>query len=388
MDYPQIRKSIIEIDDEKLSIDDLKALSKQLPSSEEVERLKSFEDVNKLAKADQYFYQIMSIPRLSGRLECMQYRRKLDLEIEEVRPDLNILRNVSRELRGSMKFKQTLQVVLVLGNTLNGSTFRGGARGFQLDSLLKLKETRTAKGGPECPTLLHYLARVLMRKDPALTTFIDELPSLEAAARVSVQTTLQTVNSLVAGQVQVKEEIEHHRQSKDKPPNDRFVQVMQTFLVEKGPSIDALKLMGMTIDKELQGLLAYYGENPGSPEAPKPEDFFGLIASFSSSLQKCALEVHDAEVKLNKVTPVLSYTVEPPPEVTPDPTIKASKETATPKGSQGFAAGNLSVGRGDLDQAIRSMREGKRRNRPARPLSKIFLDGNSGGGRPQSRYFD
>jgi diaphanous 1 len=52
----------------------------------------------------------MTIPRLSGRLECMQYRWKLDLDIEEVRPDLNILRNVSRELRGSVKFKQTLQV--------------------------------------------------------------------------------------------------------------------------------------------------------------------------------------------------------------------------------------------------------------------------------------
>jgi len=52
----------------------------------------------------------MTIPRLSGRLECMQYRRKLDLDIEEIRPDLNILRNVSRELRGSVKFKQTLQV--------------------------------------------------------------------------------------------------------------------------------------------------------------------------------------------------------------------------------------------------------------------------------------
>lgn len=35
-------------------------------------------------------------------------------------------------------FLTICQVVLVLGNTLNGSTFRGGARGFQLDSLLKV----------------------------------------------------------------------------------------------------------------------------------------------------------------------------------------------------------------------------------------------------------
>jgi len=93
-----------------------------------MERIKSFEDVSKLAKADQYFNEvrrvftiilacsdpifskIMTIPRLVERLECMQYRRKLDLDIEEVRPDLNILRNASRELRSSSKFKETLQV--------------------------------------------------------------------------------------------------------------------------------------------------------------------------------------------------------------------------------------------------------------------------------------
>lgn len=31
-----------------------------------------------------------------------------------------------------------LQAVLALGNALNGSTFRGGARGFHLDALLKV----------------------------------------------------------------------------------------------------------------------------------------------------------------------------------------------------------------------------------------------------------
>jgi diaphanous 1 len=46
-----------------------------------------------------------------------------------------------------------------------------------------MKETKTVKGGPECPTLLHYLARVLLRTDPLLVTFIEDLPHLEAAAR-------------------------------------------------------------------------------------------------------------------------------------------------------------------------------------------------------------
>lgn len=46
-----------------------------------------------------------------------------------------------------------------------------------------MKETKTAKGANDCPTLLHYVAKVLMRTDPSLATFIEDLPHLEAAAR-------------------------------------------------------------------------------------------------------------------------------------------------------------------------------------------------------------
>jgi diaphanous 1 len=52
----------------------------------------------------------MTIPRLSERLDCILYRRKLDLDVEEIRPDLNTLRNVCHELRSSTRFKQVLQV--------------------------------------------------------------------------------------------------------------------------------------------------------------------------------------------------------------------------------------------------------------------------------------
>lgn len=92
--------------------------------------------------------------------------------------------------------------------------------------------------------------------------------------------------------------------------------------MEVSSGVDALRNMSSTLDAELRSLLAYFGEDPNSPEAPKPEDFFGLIASFSSSLQvsqvifdmiadnylisfaqKCALEVHDAQQSLDASKP-------------------------------------------------------------------------------------
>jgi diaphanous 1 len=40
----------------------------------------------------------------------MLYRRKLELDVEEIRPELNIVRNASQELKTSPKFKQVLHV--------------------------------------------------------------------------------------------------------------------------------------------------------------------------------------------------------------------------------------------------------------------------------------
>ncbi|TFY77061.1 hypothetical protein EWM64_g6950 [Hericium alpestre] len=373
----EIATALLEVNDNALSVDALKAIGRQLPTTEEITRLKEFGDVSKLAKADQYFCQIMAIPRLSERLECMIHRRRLELDIEEIRPELDIVRSASREMRTSERFKRVLQAVLAVGNALNGSSFRGGARGFRLDALLKMRETKTVKGGPDCPTLLHYLARILLRTDVSLATFIEDIPHLEAAARVSVQTLAASVTSLINGLSKVNTEVKYARENRSTPAHDRFVNVMTPFATQSSRSIEAIKSMQMTLDADLRSLLAYYGEDPDSPEAPKPEDFFALILSFSSSLQKAALEVHDYEAKVPPPSPTITIDKSEAEEPS-EPTVKGAHDAkARPpsaRSSQGRAAG-LSVGRGDLDQAIRSMRTGKRRARPNRPLSKIFFDG-------------
>jgi len=50
------------------------------------------------------------------------------------------------------------------------------------------------------------------------------------------------------------------------------------------PTIKSIREIATNLDNELQQMLIYYGEDPNST---KPEDFFGLIVSFSSSLIVC-----------------------------------------------------------------------------------------------------
>lgn len=377
-----IRRALSSVDDSKLSVDDLQAIARQLPTNEEATRLRDFGDLSRLANSDQYFGEIMKVPRLAERLDSMIYRRKLELDVAEIQPDLEMVRKAATELRESTKFKTVLSTVLAVGNALNGNTFRGGARGFQLESLLKLKETKTAKTGSECPTLLHYLAKILMRSDASLVMFMEDLPHIEAAARISVQYVLTSISTLSLGIEKVSEEVSIHKEI-PLDAEDGFIRVMEPFVKRMQPMVSSIKAAGDSLNTELKGLLVYFGEASNGSESTKPEDFFNLVISFSSALQKAALEMHEKEeTKRPPLTPSVSIerTEEVQENTVKGPNPRTSNNYLSPPSSQGRAAGNQTVGRGDVDQAIRSMREGQRRVRPNRPLSKMFLDGTNSGG--------
>ncbi|KAL4076317.1 hypothetical protein J3A83DRAFT_2174705 [Scleroderma citrinum] len=226
-DYSMIRSALLDLDDSRLSVDDLRAINRHLPTSEELARIKEFGDTAKLSKADRYFSEIMTVPRLPQRLDCMTFRLRFELDVSEIRPELKTIRDACKEMRSSGRFKMALQAILTIGNTLNESTFRGGAHGFRLEALLKTKDMKAAKRGAECPTLLHYIARVFLRADPKLTLFMEELPSVEAAARVSFQAVTQSVQSVVTSHAKVREEVLFAKRRLDPLPNDQFVKVME-----------------------------------------------------------------------------------------------------------------------------------------------------------------
>lgn len=63
-----------------------------------------------LVYSDFVYAQMMVIPRLGERLTAMLYRRRLEMEQEELKPELNILRGAADELKSSVKFKKLLAV--------------------------------------------------------------------------------------------------------------------------------------------------------------------------------------------------------------------------------------------------------------------------------------
>ena len=87
MPYSEIKDAILEFDDEKLSVENLRSIKQYVPTNEDIELVKEYYgDLSTLGNAENYFREIMVIPRMSERLNCMIFRRRFEIEAQELLP--------------------------------------------------------------------------------------------------------------------------------------------------------------------------------------------------------------------------------------------------------------------------------------------------------------
>ena len=179
--YAQIRDFLLEMDDEKLSVENLKSLKQYVPSDDEVALLKSFEgDVEQLGTAEKYFKAVTAVPLLSVRLDCLIFMRRFESEVNEVIDNVCTVLKAFQELKESLKFKNVLKICLMIGNFMNGTSFRGNAKGFQLEALLKMKDVKSTSSS----SLLHFIVR---KTEFSSIDFLSEMGNVESASKSTLK---------------------------------------------------------------------------------------------------------------------------------------------------------------------------------------------------------
>lgn len=304
--YEEIRKAIITLNEDILTLDNLENLCMCMPTSEEVKLVKAYvsNENEELGNAEKFIQVVMDIPRLTQRLQSLIFYKSFTLELSEVEPDLDIVISACEEIKNSNLLKRLLQHVLVLGNYLNGSTFRGGARGFKIGSLLTLKETRASNFGDSgVQTLLHYLVIKLKTSDPQSLCYMEEMPHADSATRISVTTLLNSVkglrvrcndlkleladakNQLDKDMVNQPEDIKHDSNKRKDP----FISLMDEFLPLADEKIKNLEAKATTAEISLTKLIEFYGEDIKDYD-DSMEDFFSIFSSFSLAISKANSE--------------------------------------------------------------------------------------------------
>ncbi|KAI9348616.1 hypothetical protein BDR26DRAFT_853582 [Obelidium mucronatum] len=301
----QIRDGITTMSETVLTLDNLTILIQIVPTTQETELVNSFQgNPDILADAEKFIRTISTIPRLKQRLECIIFQKRLIQEIVEMKPDLSLIAKAAKALVSSEKFFKVLQTVLVIGNFVNGNSFRGGAYGFEFESLLQLKETKAVdacKLRDRAPTLLHYLARRLEETDSDLLADLkSEIGVVEMASRVSIQALFDSIQELEAGFNKVKTEItitESLGQEGDTP----FLESMRQFIGQKEPLLTQLCVSSDNVAVDVQNLVEYFGQDLKQDTTSAPptisntpsivftgEHIFKTVWKFLESLQRAA----------------------------------------------------------------------------------------------------
>jgi hypothetical protein len=152
-------------------------LKRLIPNIEEAIAVKANADqAHRLGKVEQYFLLMSSIPSLGDRIDAWCFQLGFDAQRAEAAQALEVVKAAVEQVRSSSAWRKLLQIVLSVGNFLNGgNAARGGAYGFRMDTLTKLEAFKT---GDNRTNLLVYVAQEIVKpKCPHVLDVLKEVRS-------------------------------------------------------------------------------------------------------------------------------------------------------------------------------------------------------------------
>ena len=270
--HAAIRDALFAMDEKTLDEEKLLSLEKIAPSGEEVEAVADWGGEGELGQTEQFFRTVAEVPHVSSRIELFLFKLRFDAVVEDVDAQLRLCESVTARLRGSEGLMRVMELILKLGNYLNGGTAKGGAYGFRLDTINKLKMTKSQQDSQL--SLLHFLITAVAQhsKYSSYRTAIAELAAdLHAATRIEQAALQADIARIRQMHTRLKAELAACPQT----PKDRFHRVMADFeSVLKLKSGSLCERLG-ALEQEVQDTTRWYGE-----EALRMDELFRTFDCF------------------------------------------------------------------------------------------------------------
>ncbi|ORX59890.1 FH2-domain-containing protein [Piromyces finnis] len=301
LDYNEISKCLMNLDKEhKLPDNILKVCLTNYPTPQEAEALSKYifasdEETKELNKAEMFLLNLLRIPKCHERLKAIQYKTQFTERVNDLKPDILVIINACKELKHSLKLSKMLELILSIGNYMNGDSFRGGAFGFNIDLLTKLQDIKSSDSKS---TLVNYLVKTVQKHYPELMKIGDDLQTLEKAKRISIKNIDQEIADLECGMINLQKELNIQDESVE---YIQYRQALSEFLQETEPLFDELIALRSEMRESFKGIVEYFGEDI---KVATSEVFFGIFWTFLKELEKADKENKKAEERANKLKSV------------------------------------------------------------------------------------
>ncbi|XP_067352242.1 protein diaphanous homolog 3-like isoform X2 [Channa argus] len=275
MPYHEIRQMILEVDEEQLTEPMIQNLVKHLPEQEQLNALASYKnEYANLSEPEQFGVVMSSVKRLRPRLNHILFRLQFEEHVNNLRPDILAVNAACDEVRKSRSFGRLLELVLLLGNYMNAGSRNAQSYGFDLSSLCKLKDTKSAD---QKSTLLHFVAQVCEEEFPEVIKFVEDLEHVDRASRVSAENLEKSLRQMERQLLQLERDLETFSSPDD--PNDMFFTKMASFSSVAREQYSKLAVMHGNMQTLYQNMLEYFAIDPKKTSV---EELFTDLSSFRS----------------------------------------------------------------------------------------------------------
>jgi hypothetical protein len=205
MKFSDVRAALVACDDTVLSLDQLQVLVHAIPADGERDALRAWSgDRSQLATVEQYFMEVMDIPRLKERIAALIFKQTYSPNLDSVQASLATLRLACSAVSADGTLPKLLKWALEVGNYLNSGTYRANARGIKLDGLLMMDNV---KANDRKTSILTYVVKQLLPKTPEIRGLPAQLGAVvRQAAGVSLEATQAALDELDKGLQLVQEE--------------------------------------------------------------------------------------------------------------------------------------------------------------------------------------
>lgn len=264
----------------------LETMIKNFPDETEIRSLDTVKDDKHLGAEDRLLWDLAQVPRCRARINAMLFTYTAPDQIEEVGPAALVMLGASEELRKSRRLARVMKVILLVGNYMNAGSRNQGSHGFKVDFITKLSNTKTSDN---TSTLMHYLARVMVKNYPNDYQFWDELPNVERGQRITTQYLVGELKDVERGLRGIEKEIKWFEENSQKA--DPYYVTMSKFYAEYCHKVKDINEKIKLMEEKYLSLCSYFVVDA---VANQPEELYAKFADFTNQF-KAAVE-HNKKV--------------------------------------------------------------------------------------------
>lgn len=281
--YEEIKMMILEVDETQLAESMIQNLIKHLPDQEQLNSLSQFKsDYHNLCEPEQFAVVMSNVKSLRPRLSAILFKLQFEEQVNNIKPDIMAVSTACEEIKKSRSFSKLLELVLLMGNYMNAGSRNAQTFGFNLSSLCKLKDTKSAD---QKTTLLHFLVETCEEKYPDILSFVDDLEHLDKASKVSVETLEKNLRQMGRQLQQLEKNLETFPPPEDL--HDKFVTKMSSFVISAKEQYEKLSKLHENMEKLYHSVMGYYAIDVKKVSV---EEFLTDLSNFRTTFMQAVKE--------------------------------------------------------------------------------------------------